>query len=81
MKNSEDTTATISAVDHRSTLRGELDAGILSRSRRRAQVEAAVEGLRKELEALDDADEVAYAAMSALEERIAGVRPAPKPEA
>lgn len=75
MKNSPDDTATISAVDQRSAMREELDAGILTRGRRRVAVVATIEQFQKELQAIDDADEVAAAAMTMLEERMAGIRP------
>ena len=75
MKNSPDETITTSAVDHREALARELDAGILSRSRRRATIDATIEALQSELLALNDADEVAYASIKALEERRAGLRP------
>jgi len=75
MKNSSDESATISAVDHRSAMREELDAGILTRGRRRATVVASIERLQEELQAIDDADAVAAASMTMLEERMAGLRP------
>ncbi len=78
MKNSPDDTPTISAVDHRSTMRNSLDEGILQRQRRRVTIQTAIASLEDELQMLQDSDDVALAAITALEERMAGVRPAPK---
>lgn len=75
MKNSPDETITTSAVDPRSTMRNQLDNDMLLRGRRRVTIETTMESLRAELRMLDDADEVALAAMAALEARMAGLKP------
>lgn len=75
MKNSPEPVATMSSVDHRSSLASVLDGEIMQLGRRRDVVTAQIESLERERTAIDDAIQVADNAITELKDRQAGLEP------
>ena len=73
MKNAPETMTTMSSVDHRDALAALLDGEIMQLNRRRDVVQAQIDSMIRERDAIDDAVEVANNSITALKDRQVGL--------